>query len=196
MEDVKLGIGKPCPWMWNLRKGKRKRSQRTAIKEKWDKPEKMTLWKQGEEFQADEIFICDPNECRILLSELRLPLPMVYQTFLTNPNVWWPCQHFSAVLGSLLANSSAHSSKLKSWPLNSKGPSSWGAHHYPFFLPLVWFLFSLSRKAKIYLWWFWNYSHVSSQSILKEINLSIHWQGWGWGWSSNPLATWCKEPTH
>ena len=99
---------------------------------------------------------------------------------------------------SLLANSSAHASKLNLtfWLLNSKGPSSWGAHHYPFFLPLVWFLLSLSRKAKIYLWWFWNYSHVSNQSILKEINLNIHWQGWGWGWSSNTSATWCKEPTH
>ena len=99
---------------------------------------------------------------------------------------------------SLLANSSTHASKLNLtfWLLNSKGPSSWGAHHYPFFLPLVWFLLSLSRKAKIYLWWFWNYSHVSNQSILKEINLNIHWQGWGWGWSSNTSATWCKEPTH
>ena len=62
----------------------------------------MTLWKRGEEFQAEEIFICDPNECRILSSELRLPLPMVFQTFLTNPNIWWPCQHFSVVLVILL----------------------------------------------------------------------------------------------
>ena len=34
----------------------------------------------------------------------------------------------------------------------------------------------------------------SNQSILKEINLNIHWKDWCW--SSNTLATWCKEPTH
>ena len=34
----------------------------------------------------------------------------------------------------------------------------------------------------------------SNQSILREINPSIHWKDWCW--SSNPLATWCKEPTH
>ena len=34
----------------------------------------------------------------------------------------------------------------------------------------------------------------STQSILKEINLNIHWKDWCW--SSNTLATWCKEPTH
>ena len=36
----------------------------------------------------------------------------------------------------------------------------------------------------------------SNQSILKEINLNIHWKDWCWSWSSNTLATWCKEPTH
>ena len=35
----------------------------------------------------------------------------------------------------------------------------------------------------------------SNQSILKS-TLSIHWKDWCWSWSSNPLATWCKEPTH
>ena len=37
----------------------------------------------------------------------------------------------------------------------------------------------------------------STQSILREINLSIHWKDWSWcwSWSSNPLATWCEEPT-
>ena len=34
----------------------------------------------------------------------------------------------------------------------------------------------------------------SNQSILKEINLNIHWKDWCW--SSNTLATWCKELTH
>ena len=35
----------------------------------------------------------------------------------------------------------------------------------------------------------------SNQSILKEINLNIHWKGWCWSWNSNTLATWCKELT-
>ena len=36
----------------------------------------------------------------------------------------------------------------------------------------------------------------SNQSILKEINPSIHWKYCCWSWSSSTLATWCKEPTH
>ena len=36
----------------------------------------------------------------------------------------------------------------------------------------------------------------SNQSILKEINLNIHWKDWCWNWNSNTLATWCKELTH
>ena len=36
----------------------------------------------------------------------------------------------------------------------------------------------------------------SNQSILKEINLKIHWKDWCWNRSSNTLATWCKELTH
>ena len=36
----------------------------------------------------------------------------------------------------------------------------------------------------------------SNQSILKEINLIIHWKDWCWSWSSNSLATWCEKPTH
>ena len=36
----------------------------------------------------------------------------------------------------------------------------------------------------------------SNQSVLKEINLNIHWKEWWWSWTSNILATWCKEPTH
>ena len=35
----------------------------------------------------------------------------------------------------------------------------------------------------------------SNQSILKEINLNVHWKDWCWSWSSNSLATWWKEPT-
>ena len=26
--------------------------------------------------------------------------------------------------------------------------------------------------------------------------LNILWKDWCWSWSSNPLATWCEEPTH
>ena len=33
-------------------------------------------------------------------------------------------------------------------------------------------------------------------SILKEINLNIHWKDWCWSWSSNTLATWCEEQTY
>ena len=33
-----------------------------------------------------------------------------------------------------------------------------------------------------------------NQSILKEINLNIHWKDWCW--NSNTLATWCEELTH
>ena len=36
----------------------------------------------------------------------------------------------------------------------------------------------------------------SNQSILKEINLTIHWKDWCWSWRSNPLATWCEELSH
>ena len=36
----------------------------------------------------------------------------------------------------------------------------------------------------------------SNQSILKDINLGVHWKGWCWSWNSNTLATWCEELTH
>ena len=36
----------------------------------------------------------------------------------------------------------------------------------------------------------------SNQSILKEINLDIHWKDWCLSRSSNTLATWCEELTH
>ena len=39
-------------------------------------------------------------------------------------------------------------------------------------------------------------SRRSSQSVLKEINLNIHWKAWCWSWSSSTLATWCEELTH
>ena len=35
-----------------------------------------------------------------------------------------------------------------------------------------------------------------NQSILKEINLNIHWKDWCWSWSFNTLATWCQELIH
>ena len=34
----------------------------------------------------------------------------------------------------------------------------------------------------------------SNQSILKEINLNIHWKDWCW--RSNTLGTWCEQPPH
>ena len=36
----------------------------------------------------------------------------------------------------------------------------------------------------------------SNQSILKEINLGVHWKEWCWSWNSNTLATLCEELTH
>ena len=36
----------------------------------------------------------------------------------------------------------------------------------------------------------------SSQSILKEISLDVHWKDWCWSWNSNTLAAWCGELTH
>ena len=36
----------------------------------------------------------------------------------------------------------------------------------------------------------------SSQSILRESVLNIHWKDWFWSWNSNTLATWCEELTH
>ena len=35
----------------------------------------------------------------------------------------------------------------------------------------------------------------SNQSILKEISPEYSLEGLIWSWSSNPLATWCQEPT-
>ena len=36
----------------------------------------------------------------------------------------------------------------------------------------------------------------SNQSILKGINLNIHWEDWCWSWNSSILVTWCKQLTH
>ena len=36
----------------------------------------------------------------------------------------------------------------------------------------------------------------SNWSLLKEINLNIHWKDWCWSWSSNLLVTCCEELTH
>ena len=36
----------------------------------------------------------------------------------------------------------------------------------------------------------------SNQSILKGINLNIHWKDWCWSWNSNTLAIWWEELTH
>ena len=36
----------------------------------------------------------------------------------------------------------------------------------------------------------------SNQSILKEINLNIHWKDFCWSWSSNTSATWCSQLIH
>jgi len=45
------------------------------------------------------------------------------------------------------------------------------------------------------LWVPWT-ARRSTQFILKEIILNIHWKDWFWSWNSNTLTTWCKELTH
>ena len=58
------------------------------------------------------------------------------------------------------------------------------------------------RTDALELWCWWRLLSISwtarrsNQSILKEINLSIHWKDWCWNWSSSILAIWCKELTH
>ena len=57
------------------------------------------------------------------------------------------------------------------------------------------------QRIDIFKLWCWRRlprvpqtSRRSNLSILKKINLKIHWKDWSW--SSNTLATWYKEPTH
>ena len=50
--------------------------------------------------------------------------------------------------------------------------------------------------------WYWRrflrvpWAARSNQSILKEISPEYSLEDWCWSWSSNPLATWCRKPTH
>ena len=52
------------------------------------------------------------------------------------------------------------------------------------------------------LWWWRRLWRVpwtarrSNRSILKELDLNIHWKDWCWSWNFNTLATWCEELTH
>ena len=57
------------------------------------------------------------------------------------------------------------------------------------------------QKMDVFELWCWRRllrvpwtARRSKQSILKEI--SPDWKDWCWSWNSNPLATWCEEPTH
>ena len=59
------------------------------------------------------------------------------------------------------------------------------------------------RRTDVFILWCWRKllrvpwtAKRSNQSVLKEINLNIHWKDWCWNWSSNTLATWCKELTY
>ena len=84
----------------------------------------------------------------------------------------------------------------------NKGPSS---QSYGFSSSHVW-MWEIIKKAGEFMllncgagedsWEAFGQQRDKHQSILKEINLNIHWKDWHWNWSSNTLATWCKEPTH
>ena len=57
------------------------------------------------------------------------------------------------------------------------------------------------QRVDVFEFWCWRRlfrvpwtTRRSNESILKGINLNIHWKDWCW--SSNTLATWCEEPTH
>ena len=87
----------------------------------------------------------------------------------------------------------------------NKGPSS---QSYGFSSSRIWMWSWTIKKAKHWridafeLWCCRRLLRVpctarkSNQSILKEINLNIHWKDWCWSWSSNTLSTWCKKSTH
>ena len=57
------------------------------------------------------------------------------------------------------------------------------------------------RRIDAFELWCWRrlsrvpWTSRSNQSILKEINLNIHWKDWCWSWSSTILDTWCEELT-
>ena len=62
-----------------------------------------------------------------------------------------------------------------------------------FFLSVLYKIHAFKRNHHL----FFSYcSGGSNHSVLKEINLNIHWKDWCWVWTSNTLATWCKELTH
>ena len=44
-------------------------------------------------------------------------------------------------------------------------------------------------------WEFLGLQDQTSQSSRKSF-LNIHWKDWCWSWNWNPLASWCKGPTH
>ena len=58
------------------------------------------------------------------------------------------------------------------------------------------------QRTDTFKLWCWRLLRVpwtarrSNQSILKEINLNIHWKDWCWSWSSNTLAIWWEQLTH
>ena len=85
----------------------------------------------------------------------------------------------------------------RSWPRNK-------VCHWVLFHIFIFLLFAATEKERYlketYEQLAWHpTAHIrelawSSWSILKEINLNIHWKDWCW--SSNTLATWCEELTH
>ena len=75
--------------------------------------------------------------------------------------------------------SSSHGSGCESWTIKK-------AKHWRIDALELW---SWRRLLRV-LWT----AQRSNQSILKEMNLNIHWKDWCW--SSSTLVTWCEELTH
>lgn len=99
-----------------------------------------------------------PNlECLIPTSESGAPLPMVYQTFLTNPNILGFCWLFLEILVVLLIIGKLFCplTALQNWgplTINLRQPQFIEyPPQPPFFLPLVFLLLSQSRKSNFYI---------------------------------------------
>ena len=78
---------------------------------------------------------------------------------------------------------------------------------YVFFSRHVW-MWELDYKEGWALknWCFWTVVFEKTRESLglqgdqtsqswRKSTLNINWKDWCWNWNSNPLATWCKEPT-
>ena len=92
---------------------------------------------------------------------------------------------------------------MPSSSITSPPPQTWLPFSFPYGCE-SWTIKKVeSQRINAFKLWCWRRllrvpwtAKQSNQSILKEVNLNIHWKNWCWSWSSNTLATWCKEMTH